>query len=302
MEGGLTQAPPLMASVVIPTIGRPLELRKTLASLSACHPRAAEVVVVDQSASPAVASTIADFASFGAVRVASSGRGIGLAVNEGLTRARHHVVLGTHDDCSVAADWVAVSCELAARAPDCIFTGRVLPVGDATLVPSTKDDPLPHDFTGETSCQVLYPSNMVLPRDRVLAFGGFDERLPTAAEDNDFCYRWLRAGLCLRYDPRLVVWHRDWRAPADLHDLYLRYAREQGRFYAKHLRMGDTQMVRFAATDLLGALRALVHAGKALATGTPPEISDADRGILRGTVPGMFQGWRDFKKTGEDSQ
>ena len=71
--------------------------------------------------------------------------------------------------------------------------------------------------------------------------GGFDELFgpAEAAEDNEFCYRWLRSGGSLRYEPSLVVWHHDWRSPRELERLYVRYARGQGFFYAKHLRRGD---------------------------------------------------------------
>jgi hypothetical protein len=65
--------------------------------------------------------------------------------------------------------------------------------------------------------------------------------------------------------------------------------------------MRDMEMLRFASTDLLDALRSLAYAAKALARGARPEISDETLGILRGTVPGMIQGWREFGETGDRS-
>ena len=75
----------------------------------------------------------------------------------------------------------------------------------------------------------MFPNNMVLRRSSVLAFGGFDERFGPgeAAEDNEFSYRWLRAGHSIRYEPALVVWHHDWRDPDELRRLYVAYARGQ---------------------------------------------------------------------------
>jgi GT2 family glycosyltransferase len=284
--------------VVLPTIGRPEQLRVALASVAGCRPRPSEVIVVDQSDDGAVAAMVAQFAGTGAVHVRSSGRGLGLALNEGLRRARHEVVFGTHDDCSVAEDWIAVGWELAAAMPSCIFTGRVLPEGNPDVVPSTKDDPRPRDFTGELKCDVLYPANMVIPRSLVLSIGGFDERFQTAAEDNDLCYRWLRGKRPLRYEPRLVVWHRDWRTPAELQQLYVRYGREQGRFYAKHLRRGDWRILRFLAAELVylpGVLRAaLVDA----VTRRRPWMSNELRSLVFGLVPGLVTGWRDVRPRG----
>jgi GT2 family glycosyltransferase len=290
------QPPVLDVSVVIPTIGRPEQLRTTLESLAACRPRAAEIVVVDQSGDGMVGGAVAEFAAAGAVRVRSTGRGIGLAVNEGLGRAQNEIVLGTHDDCSVAEDWVAVGHRLASSAPSCIFTGRVRPLGDPQAIPSTKDDPRPHDFTGELTCQVLYPSNMVLPRTQVLDFGAFDERFETAAEDNDLCYRWLRAGRCLRYEPSLVVQHRDWRTPDELRQLHVRYWRGHGRFYAKHLRRGDRKVLRFLVEDLRYAADVVRALFSALARQQRPLVPDEHRVFLRGFVPGLLSGWRDFRK------
>lgn len=289
------EAQVLDVSVVIPTIGRPIELRTTLESLAACRPRPAEIIVVDQSHGDEVVATVAEFPAGGAKVVRSAGRGIPLAVNEGLRNAVNETVLATHDDCSVAPDWIAVGYELASAAPACVFTGRVLPEGDAENVPSTKDDPNPHDFTGELTCQALYPSNMVLPRSTVLAFGGFDERFRTAAEDNDYCYRWLKAGHCLRYDPALVVWHRDWRTPNELKELYVRYWREQGRFYAKHLRRGDTRMVRLLMVDIKYVVAVTMAGVLASLKGQRFQFADEPRGLFRGLLPGLVRGWREFK-------
>jgi GT2 family glycosyltransferase len=281
-----------LVTVIIPTIGRPELLRSALESVAACRPPAAEMIVIDQSGGEEVAAVVEDFASAGAVRLASSGRGIALATNEGLRCAGHETVLVTNDDCTVAEDWIAVACELAAEDPRAIFTGRVIPAGDPEGVPSIKDDPCPQDFTGEIECYVLFAANMVAPRSAVLALGGFDERFTMAAEDNDFCYRWLSAGQTLRYEPRLRAWHHDWRTPLELRRLYARYANGQGQFYAKHLRAGDLRVLRFIASDLRYVLVAL----RGSITASPGRRRRArelggSQAPLRPLVSGFVTGW-----------
>ena len=64
--------------------------------------------------------------------------------------------------------------------------------------------------------------------------GGFDEHFVSAAEDCDLCYRWLRAGRSLRYEPGMVVWHDDWRDDAQLDRLHTYYQYWLAFFYAKH--------------------------------------------------------------------
>jgi GT2 family glycosyltransferase len=209
----------------------------------------------------------------------------------GLREARHDLLLGTDDDCTVAPDWVGRAWAHLDAEPRGIVTGRVLPVGDPRAVPSTRDDAEPRDYTGDLSCFPLFPNNMALRRTLALGLGGFDEGLP-AAPDNDFCYRWLRDGKPLRYEPDMVVWHHDWRTSAELERLYIRYARGQGAFYAKHLRRGDFHMLRFIARDLIGGCRALASAtlrGR-------PRWTDPRRPMLSAMPHGLVRGWRAYAK------
>ena len=282
MTVGREQARLAAVSVIIPTIGRAHELERTLAALAEAMPRAAEIVVVDQSGGDEVAALVRSFEAAGARRLGSQGRGVALAANEGLKDARHEAILFTDDDCTVAADWIGVGLELMTKWPACIFTGRVLPSGNPANVPTTAVSVVARDYTGDPYCSVLVRSNMVGSRSRLLEIGGFDERFETSAEDDDLCYRWLKAGGCLRYEPKLVVWHREWRAPEDVKERYFRYGEEQGTFYVKHLRAGDPGVLRFLARDLRSGLRALAAAA-ARRGDRPldPRLSVA-RGVLKG--------------------
>jgi GT2 family glycosyltransferase len=279
----------LPISVVVPTIGRPQLLRSLFDSLARCDPRASEVVVVDQSHGDEVASVVRDFAGLDTRLVRCSGRGEGLARNVGLREAHHDVVLWTDDDCTVAPDWVGRASAHMTKDPGGIVTGRVLPGSDPLSTPSFKDDPVPHDYTGDVYCFALFPNNMAVNRWLALALGGFDEWLPSAP-DNDFCYRWVRAGNRLRYAPDMLVWHHDWRTPDELERLYVEYARGQGAVYAKHLRRGDLGMLRPATRDLYSGLRGLAAR---VVRGRPP-WSDARQGVLRGLPVGLLQGWRAY--------
>jgi GT2 family glycosyltransferase len=283
-------------TVIVPTIGRSSVLRRCLESIAACRPAAVEILVVDQSHDPAVAELVDGLASAGARLVPSHGRGVARARNDGLKAAAHDVVLATDDDCTVAPDWVATGARLAAQHPGALVTGRVRPVGDSQAVPSTIEDPLPRELTGDRWGGFLFSNNMVVPRDAALELGGFDERFgpEEAAEDNELCYRWVRAGKELFYEPDLIVDHHDWRPPDELERRYVRYARGEGFFYAKHLRQGDARMLLFIARDLAAGARSLVSA----ATKGREAWTDSRRGILRGLPRGLLDGWRVFGKTG----
>jgi GT2 family glycosyltransferase len=278
----------LALSVLVPTIGRLEQLRTCLQSVAACVPAPSEILVVDQSRTMAVEEVVQEFASLGARSVRCDGRGVALATNLGLKVAHHELVAITHDDCTVSVDWIGVASKLMARDPGTIYTGSVLAAGDPTAVPSTIDDPRPHDYTGEIRCAVLYPNNMVCGRSGVVALGGFDNRV-LAAEDNDFCYRWLRSGHRLIYEPSLRVWHHDWRSREELKALHRNYGRSQGVFYAKHLRQGDLRMLRFLTGSVLGVTRATVKAAVQRQPRAP-----APWRMLQGLPEGLRQGWREF--------
>lgn len=277
----------LPVSVVVPTIGRLELLGRCLESLAACSPRATEILVVDQSRDPAVRQVIERFGSVGARAVPCAGRGVSLGRNVGLLEARFEVVLVTDDDCTVEPDWVGASLEAMGESREVLVTGRVMPVGDPGSVSSAKTDLEPHDFTGELHCGALFPNNMALPRAAAIRLGGFDERL-RYAEDNDFCFRWLRAGKPLRYRPEPVVWHHDWRSPSSLGDLYRRYWHWQGVFYAKHLRHGEVRVLRFVMTDIVHALR---YAASRHVRG-PQRWPDPRAAISRSLPGGLFAGLR----------
>jgi GT2 family glycosyltransferase len=170
-----------------------------------------------------------------------------------------------------------------------IVTGRVLALGDDSAVPSTIAGLERHDHTGTAHYFVLYTGNMALNRTEVLAVGGFDESLRTA-EDNDLCYRWLSSGRALRFEPRLVVHHHDWRSTGEVRRLYLRYGRAQGEFYAKHLRLGDRRILTCLRWDLkhLGfALKARVR--------RRPVSADWRAGYFAGIPFGLLRGWRRYR-------
>jgi GT2 family glycosyltransferase len=274
-------------SVVVPTLGRPRLLDGLLASLAACDPAPAEVLVIDQSADQASREPVARYGALGVRLVSCDGSGAARARNVGFRQSSCEVVLCTDDDCTVAPDWVGRAAALMQAWPDGIVTGRVIPAGDAGRVPSTKVGRVSQEYTGLRVFDVLYSGNMAAPRSRVLALGGFDERL-SPADDNDLCYRWLQAGHALRYEPDLVVWHHDWRTSHALERLAVEYARGQGAFYGKHVRRGDIRLLAFAGRDLAFGLRGTA-AGWARRR---RDGFDWRRGVLRGLPAGFVYGLR----------
>ena len=275
--------------MVVPTIGRRKLLEACLRSVAECRPAPAEIVLVDQSGQGEVAELVFELDDDLIRVVRDDGRGVGRAVNAGMQAAASDLVLVTHDDCTVAGDWVEVAVRLMAERPDGIITGRVLPVGDPSAVPSTKTDPEPHDYTGTQARAVLWPMNMACSRRAFTGFGGFDE-LNLSAEDNEFCYRWLKAGRPLRYTPELIVSHHEWRGPRELRRLHRRYARGDGMFYGKHLLRGDLTTLGYLIGDLRLGVRGELDA---LRNRRRPWW-DSRLGVLTGLPMGLWDAWRAY--------
>lgn len=284
-------------TVVVPTIGREALLADCLRSLGSAEPRAAEVLVVDQSGEGA--ADAAARAAGVSVRVLPRQRdGLAAALNAGLAAAAHDAVLVTHDDCRVAPDWVGVGADLLERHPDELHTGRVLPDGDGEAVPSTMTSPTPAVYEGVARADVLYPNCMALSASAVLALGGFDRRFVRAAEDNDFCFRWLGAGKRIRYTPALTVWHRDWRTPAALRDLYRMYWEAQGELLGVHLRRRDRRILTVLRDNVAWAARGTMRRRARPWRAGPPDPTYAaftrlPLGLVRGLVRSPAQASRD---------
>ena len=283
-----SSAPLVPVTVVVPTVGRPQELRACLKSLAAGRIRPAEVLVVDQSKDAAVAAVLDQEWDCGVVRVGLAVANVAQARNAGLETASHDIVLMTDDDCTVDPRWVAAAWEEMQASPHGIVTGFVRAAENNRLVPSTKESMAPEDFTGTRRCDVLYTGNAAMNRHMVLAMGGFDARFARCAEDNDLCYRWLKAGGVLRYTPDMVVVHHGARRPEELERLHAGYYFGQGQFYGKHLRARDPAVLRFLIRDIRDVLRA--WAARILLR--RERWTDPRRAILRALPAGICSGWR----------
>ena len=158
------------------------------------------------------------------------------------------------------------------------------------LVPSTITEEKPRDYTGDPYRPALFANNMACPREAVLALGGFDERIVPFAEDNDFCFRWVRAGR-LRHVPEIVVWHHAWRSPEQMERLYF-VLQGNGIFYAKYLAAGDLKVLPMLLWDCYQALRSLYSARFR----GVERWADERRGAFPGLPQGLRAGWR-FRRT-----
>jgi glycosyltransferase involved in cell wall biosynthesis len=246
-------------TVLVPTLGRP-QLRDCLASLHDGDHWPHRLLVIDQGGGADCGGWVDELrrSGFAAVHVPQSDRGIGRAMNLGLSMVESPLVAVTHDDCRVSVDWLQQLVRAIRKAPLSIHTGRVEPEGNEP-VPSVNTSPFPAVFRRPTlRGEMLFPANMGCTIDIARQIGPFeeDDRMATAAEDNEWCYRALRMGIPIRYGPEYAVRHLAWRDSDARARTYRQYARSQGTFYGKYLRRGDMHFLgRIVHECVAGSVR-----------------------------------------------
>jgi GT2 family glycosyltransferase len=249
------------------------------------------LVVVDQSASTKVADLLRSLSERGlATRyISSSQRGAAAATNRGLEQILTRYVAITHDDCLVEHDWLAQMTKFLQAKPDAILTGRVNPGGEGVVV-SINTSPIPAKYTRpQLRGDVLFPNNMGFALAIFDEIGPFDERgFLQTAEDNDWCYRALRRGIPIQYEPSVSVSHLDWRDSNQLIATYRSYARSQGGVYGKYVRQGEW----FMALRLFIALaRAMRRWTTGFLQGNDDKVANG-KAFLTELLPGFIAGWR----------
>jgi len=277
-------------TLVIPTLGRPI-LRRMLDAVRAGDTWPARVIIVDQGRQPQIAALADEQRASGldVLYLPSSATGRSAGLNLGLERVATGFVAITDDDCLVAPDWMGRLGERLRRHPGAIITGRVeAGEGEAQLsvVTSTTEE---IQRRPALRFDRLSGGNMGLPLEVARRVGPFTESpAMRTAEDGEFAYRALRAGVPIVYAPEVVVTHLAWRDAAEREDQYYGYALSQGGFYGWYLRQGDAFI----------ALRVIVHLLRASRRWLVGRLrGDADvarngRAYVLGLLPGLRAGWR----------
>jgi len=255
-------------SIIIGTRNRPEMLHQTVDSILMGDEVPDEIVIVDQSdVLQELPLNRAAERGCAIRKIHTPFAGLSRANNLGIRQARHEVLVFTHDDVRVTRDWFAVlRAALVEGGPMTVVTGRILAGDEAQsgFAPTLQVSKEATEYRGRIPFDVLKPLNMGLFRSTALTVGGFDERLGPGtpfpgAEDSDFGFRLLDQGYTIRYVPEALLYHRAWRPWREYLPLRWRYGVAQGAFYAKHLSVRDSHMLRRISSDLRHRARRFVQ-------------------------------------------
>lgn len=237
--------PPLKFSVIIPTCDRPRELAVCLESLALQnYPRERfEVIVVDDASRMPLDLVVAAFRQRLTLTLLKQSRSAGpsRARNRGAACAQGEFLAFTDDDCAPAPDWLQQLDVRFISRPRHVIGGRVinaLTENPYSMASHVILDVIYDYYDPQQGRAHFFPtSNFALAADQFREMGGFNENWPlAAAEDREFCYRWLQRGFLLTYAPEASVYHRHHLTLNSYCGLHFRYGRGA---YHYHLLRAD---------------------------------------------------------------
>jgi O-antigen biosynthesis protein len=264
-----------LASIVVATFDRPLDLRACLRSLLAqTTQRPTEIIVVDNHPDSALTPPVV--AEFPGVRLLSEPRqGLSYARNAGIAASRGEVIVATDDDVVMPADWLEKLLAPFARDDVMIVTGNVLPAELDTRAQrlfehygglgrgfvrveaagewfgSWYREAVPTWQLGATANAAFRSTIFSHPRigmlDPALGAGS-----PTGcSEDTDLFYRVLAAGFTVVYEPAAYVWHHHRRDMRALRRQIYSYSKGHVAYHLKTwIRYGDSRALFHLARTL----------------------------------------------------
>jgi len=273
-------------SLVVSTIGRPVQLQRLISSLfQLADPTVLELVLVDQTDDQASANFLREQSVPFSVKITSSDRGLSLGRNTGLGLATAPLVAFPDDDCWYDEQTLAQAIWFLNAHPD---------IAGVSGIQLTEDDrdsmlrwyPEPTWITRKNFFRTAISSTLFLRTALVRDLGGFDLTLGAGSqegfmsgEESDLVLRLIAKGYRLRYEPRLIVRQDEPRdeLPPNYTDKMSGYGRGFGRLFADH----ELSPVLFST--LLGrkVAGAAVHRVRG-----KKELAAADQAFLAGAVAG----------------
>lgn len=282
-------------SIIIPTLGRDI-LEQCLFWIMSGNAWPGCLIVVEQGSNDQVTGWLKRVEESG-VRVKhirSSQRGRSAGINRGLELADTRFVAITDDDCFVSEDWLMKMGEKLWLSPETVVTGQVEAAGEDMIVvvdstvPSIQSRP-------KLKFDALSGGNMGTSLAVFKKVGLFQEDpVMATAEDAEWAYRALRKGICIRYEPDVVLAHFGWRDESKRVEQYRHYALSHGGFYGKYLRRGDLFILARAAGHFFRAFRRWV---RGMLNGDT-ELALLGRAYCANLLPGILVGLRSKMRPG----
>lgn len=229
-----------IVSLIVCTVGRRDLLLRLLASLKTQTNSAFELLVVDQSDSDEIETSLRSFSAGQSVRHIRSKRGLSHGRNVGLQHAQGNIVGFPDDDCWYGDRVIDQVQQFFQRPENGVLTGRTV---DREGVDSVSFHRRGNGIIDRYNVFDSGNSNTLFARMAVAKdVGGFDETLGVGAatpfqsgEETDFLLRCLKKGYQLYYDHDFTVHHDQTDSSAAVQAARARaYSQGHGRVLRVH--------------------------------------------------------------------
>ena len=202
-------------SIIVPTYGRPAQLRACLDAIARLDGERVrlEVIVVHDGgydAPPVLRASVGDGVPLRLVT--QPHRGPGAARNAGAAVARGRWLAFIDDDCIPSPTWISALARALETHPDRLLGGPVVnglpdnPFATSTQLIATYVTEYYAERRG--SHRFFTTNNLAVSADGFRELGGFDTTIPSAtAEDKEFCDRWRARGYQMGWVPDAAVHH-----------------------------------------------------------------------------------------------
>lgn len=237
--------PAPLASVVLPTHGRRDSLLRTLRALArqTAPPEWYEVIVVcdgDVDGSYAACTALLPTLPYRLVLVRQRQQGPAAARNRGIAEAAAPLIAFIDDDVVPIEGWLSLHLAAHRDGPPCVTIGPLLPPLDArlSLWGTWEERTLCRQYEGMQSgawaptYRQFYTGNAAVPKEQLLAAGGFDPSY-RRAEDVEIAIRMGERGLGFRFLPAAEGRHYVQRR-------FAAWARSATAYGAADVRMAST--------------------------------------------------------------
>jgi glycosyltransferase involved in cell wall biosynthesis len=202
-------------SIVIPTYNRPDRLRTCLESIAKIdYPKDNfEVIIVDDGSKMPLDPIVDLFrADLDLKLLRQSNAGPASARNAGAAIARGKFIVFTDDDCCPTVNWLTAFADRFELTPTALLGGQTLNALPENLYSTASQLAIDYIYDyynqGEMRANFFASNNFALPTAAFKSIGGFDRTFPlAAAEDREFCDRWIDRGGRMVYLPEAQIYH-----------------------------------------------------------------------------------------------
>jgi len=204
----------LLFSVIIPTYNRPDRVQECLDSLLKLDYRRdrMEIIIVDDGSKTPLDEIIRPYQNqINITLIRQENSGPAKARNTGALTAKGKFLAFTDDDCTPTSDWLKELELQFNKKPDCLIGGAIINALTDNIYTTASQEIINYIYSyynaNPEEAHFFTSNNIAVAKDLFIKVGGFDASFSFAAEDREFCDRWLEFGYKMIYARDVKVYH-----------------------------------------------------------------------------------------------